>query len=1615
MKKSGKLISNTVPLTLYIYCSLFLSGVIFSLNTYAMTEDELATVLFPVGDKVEPLTSEVFNEQLDLQSGAVTFRRSDVKLQPLGDLSVAYNISFGVSYGAAYGWVEDIPRIESSYAKRATGPAENIEPDALTDGNFCSTSYRNPDELAYDLNEDSNLPFATPPTLHIPGLLRERLLINDNPKSPTDSPFITNSGWRVECYDSPNSNINGFLATSPKGTKYYFDVYSQRPALIKMNDELRPYLQHPDFLEVYARKTYHMLYISKIEDRFGNSAIYGYDIRYRKDFDIDQNYFLINQLSSITQNDGQKIDVNLVNGRKTVSANNRQWQYYYSSNSSISNSTFKVVMPNGQEWTYRTAGPEDPYRYFWETGMTGRYRGCSARTEGKYINVEIEAPGNLSGVFYFKPTIISLANYKRRPFIDEELDRCHMSMALDKKRIDYDANKSYTWSYQYSNHKGEFQEMFSYVPTITEAEKLQGDVPESVDRYLSGRTTVTMPDLSYVSYYTNRDRLSNNFGSVIALQNYSAPNNGSSKLLREVQLDYQLIPAVGSKWWLRQSPDENGYRLKSRRTIENDEYLTEFEDFSFFGTPLIRHEQHKNQSGSTVREKYTKYSYLNDYSNWVLDQFVSSSVSSNGNSNSYTETDKLNYSTFSYTNRYTSQKLPSKQYKFGQLVKTYKSYDAQGNPSRVEFNAPLAFGTGNRFIEYSNYKRGIPQTITVPRRETTGEMILSRTVDDNGLFTSITDFNGVTTQYKYDEIGRLIAKDLEDDTDYNYSWADTLYQWDDDTNTRTLTRCKLNASQNACINGTTALKTQEDYDGLMRLASTEAENRRQTKPSENTIYRNFTYNFNNQILFSSFNSYYSVETGGTTNTYDALGRIKSISKTGLGTVTYDYRSGNIVEETDAEKNITTTTYSAYGEPSYEKAIKIESPESVVTDINIDIFDLVKSITQSGPGKTSSTTISQTENHYYDTYKQLCLVTRKDIGSTAYSKNALGENLWTAQNISSNYSNCLSSQPSDATLYGYDNLGRLHSVDFSDSSPDMLYQRDNNGNVTLIAAGTVGHIYSYNNLNLPEDEVIDIEGSINFSLDYTYDSLAHLSSIIYPDASQVSFAPNGFGQATQAVREAANGYSAFTYVDDAVYYANGLINGFDFGNGLSHKTMLNSAQTPSNIEDSSGNVKALDYSYLYDNNLNVTRILDNIDTDYSLTDLSYDGLDRLTRTYGNSGIGNSTIRYDGLGNITYYQSKDSTLDYNYDTSLNRLSSVTGSGSASKSYSNFQYDSRGNIVNNSHRKFTYNLAGQMTTSDSNSYLYDAYNRRVRTVDSEGTGYSIYNRNGVLLHRYTPAGGINYIYLGDRLVAKDGVIADNSGKQHYRPYGKSIEGEVDDVGYTAHKFDADLDLSYMQARYYDPNLGRFYSNDPMGTVTHLSTENGIHGFNRYMYANNNPYKYTDPTGMCSVGEKHCVETISRTTNSDNSITVSRTDTRTNGNTSTTTPSGSLKLKPQASANNAPATVTSTMENKLLDLSEDVNKTINVHSGVRTQAQQNSLKGKTSNTVASTSQHTVGDAADITVTGMSGADLSKAAVDSGDFERVNLYNSGSVHVDQKNVGPGTQYYRQWKRKPNP
>lgn len=82
----------------------------------------------------------------------------------------------------------------------------------------------------------------------------------------------------------------------------------------------------------------------------------------------------------------------------------------------------------------------------------------------------------------------------------------------------------------------------------------------------------------------------------------------------------------------------------------------------------------------------------------------------------------------------------------------------------------------------------------------------------------------------------------------------------------------------------------------------------------------------------------------------------------------------------------------------------------------------------------------------------------------------------------------------------------------------------------------------------------------------------------------------------------------------------------------------------------------------------------------------------------------------------------------------------------------------------------------------------------------------------------------------------------RREYEPYGRQLKPAAlaDVPGYTGHVSDAATGLDYMQQRYYDPMIGRFLSTDPV-TADSATGAN----FNRYWYANNNPYKFVDPDG--------------------------------------------------------------------------------------------------------------------------------------------------------------------------
>ena len=89
---------------------------------------------------------------------------------------------------------------------------------------------------------------------------------------------------------------------------------------------------------------------------------------------------------------------------------------------------------------------------------------------------------------------------------------------------------------------------------------------------------------------------------------------------------------------------------------------------------------------------------------------------------------------------------------------------------------------------------------------------------------------------------------------------------------------------------------------------------------------------------------------------------------------------------------------------------------------------------------------------------------------------------------------------------------------------------------------------------------------------------------------------------------------------------------------------------------------------------------------------------------------------------------------------------------------------------------------------------------------------------------------------------ALADNEGNvgrsYDYDPFGTQIGHSSDDENpyrYSGEYYDVENGYTYLRARYYDPSIGRFISEDP-----------ALDGDNWYAYCGNDPVNYEDPTGM-------------------------------------------------------------------------------------------------------------------------------------------------------------------------
>lgn len=536
-----------------------------------------------------------------------------------------------------------------------------------------------------------------------------------------------------------------------------------------------------------------------------------------------------------------------------------------------------------------------------------------------------------------------------------------------------------------------------------------------------------------------------------------------------------------------------------------------------------------------------------------------------------------------------------------------------------------------------------------------------------------------------------------------------------------------------------------------------------------------------------------------------------------------------------------------------------------------------SIAAPEPARPAPVPVAQpvTRSYVYDAAQRLCKVIEPETGATVMEYDGAGNLLWSSSGLAglTSTSSCDRNDPrvvARRVMRTYDVRNRLKSLTFPDHRGDQAWDYTLAGQPRTVTTynddGTsiVRNTYVHYQNGLLKGETQEQNGYV-WSVGYGYDVLGNRASIVYPAGLTVTYEPNALGQPTRVVGNSTLLASGFSY------YPNGAAREFVYGNGVVHAMQQNERQLPSVVTSSRG-VAAL--AYTYDSNGNVLSIRDlQRGATYDRT-MQYDGLNRLTAVGSCAFLGDCWQRftYDAVDNIRSWQAtgvKD-YAQYYYDATQ-RLTNILNSSGAS--VVGLEYDDQGNLKNKNGRTYDFDYGNRLRNAlGSETYWYDAYGRRSLASSATGQSYSLYGVDGTLLWERDERANarLHYVYLNGTLLATlrrpvgsdtqtvsynhtdalGSVIAltDGTGavsqRSEYDPYGGLMNRPaINRPGYTGHVMDSATSLTYMQQRYYDPVIGRFLSVDPVGPQAKTGQN-----YNRYNYANNNPYLFIDPDGRYS-----------------------------------------------------------------------------------------------------------------------------------------------------------------------
>ena len=763
----------------------------------------------------------------------------------------------------------------------------------------------------------------------------------------------------------------------------------------------------------------------------------------------------------------------------------------------------------------------------------------------------------------------------------------------------------------------------------------------------------------------------------------------------------------------------------------------------------------------------------------------------------------------------------------GNLIKTT---DSAGNVSsatyELTYSQPISVTDAlNNTTEYEYDTRGNIIKIT----DSLGNSTLN-SYDSKGLLVATTNPRGATTSFTYDSYGNLASKTdpLNNITTFTNDILGNLIQSKD--------------AKNNITNFT--------YDSLNRLTKI-------TYPDASVI--KYAYNAVGNKISVTDNA------GNITKfTYDQNGKILTVTNPLNKTTSNAY---------DAEENLTSVTDPSGNVTTYQ----YDSLNRKISETNA--LGKVKSFSYDAVGnKTSFTDAKNNRTTYeYDALNRLARINYPS-GTVSFTYDALGRK-----------ATMVDSQ--GTTSYTYDALGQLTKAVYPGTNSTINYTYDAAGNrVSMTIPGSKTTTYSYDALN----RISSIKGYNNKTTNYTYDAVGNLATVKYPNNVTATYTYDTLNRLTRLVNQGATKLSDFAYT----YNTSGRKSSVVTLDGTINYTYDAAGQITSEVKTGSG---AYQQAFEYDSAGNRTKFVkDGITRTYTYNAANQLATEQVSNpkalTSKTINVTGTVTDTNGIKSVTVNTSSATLTGNNFSAPISLsaglnaiiVTATDNAGNIASKTIQVTYNSGNQTI------YTYddngNLIRRQSASEDLNLSYDYDNRLTRVIASpaqQDEAIYTYSGDGRRVAANNKGTATNYLYDGMDVVLESNVSGTPTSTYIRNPYAQGGIGGIistqpstypenyysyDGIGSVANlsntsgalissfSYDAfgnllstansannhqfltkeqdSSGLIYFGARYYDPKIGRFITEDSIGIIG---------GMNFYAYCQNDPINLIDLWGFC------------------------------------------------------------------------------------------------------------------------------------------------------------------------